>query len=559
MAQVSDDELKAAVEALYAASGNVSEAARRLKLHRHTYKHRLETAQTRLGMQIGKIADGRIDYVKSKKKTLPPKGKVARYLLTSAQNNTHHHKEGWQNLLAYRKWLARRGDTCEILIGTYSYQIDAYGAKAVKRGKKESEDHELWYDPELEPYFCDESTQLAPGLIWCGEQNILPTALDPLKDFATYNGRNSNVVPHAKHALESVPSLPDEATKLNYTTGSITLRNYIQKRAGIRAEREHCYGAVIVEVDSNGNWYVRQLTVDEKGDIYDIGPTGYRSVKVADSQVAFIRADAPATETMIEAVNQPDVHESEMLTWVRELLWGTGGLVDQFAPKRQFLHDLFSMRSRSHHEQKDFFRTFQKHVDRQDIVEDEVNGSASFLRQAVRKHMETVVIRSNHDRHLDRWLDEFQVKYDPGNVRYFTKLQHARLKAYEDGDRDFNVLEYALREAGCPDSVYFNGEDESYVICKYSRTVAGIECGLHGDLGPNGAPGSSRNLTKLARPVNKGHDHTASIKNLVYSAGSCALNLPYEKGPTAHTVSLIVTFENAARQILTCWKGKARA
>jgi hypothetical protein len=83
------------------------------------------------------------------------------------------------------------------------------------------------------PFLKDHAIQLAPGLIWCGEMNILPTATNPLSRLEDYNGRASNIIPHAVHALESIASLPDEATKFNYATGAITLRNYIQKRAGI--------------------------------------------------------------------------------------------------------------------------------------------------------------------------------------------------------------------------------------------------------------------------------------------------------------------------------------
>src|SRR5262249_10829390 len=162
------------------------------------------------------------------------------------------------------------GDTCEFILGSFSYAIDAYGAKAVKRGtfdKKVANGSlgKLWYAPELVPYIKDEAIQLAPGLIWCGEMNILPTVVHPLTGLDDYNGRNSNIIPHVKHAMESIASLADEATKFNYSTGTITLRNYIQKRAGIVAERKHTYGALIVEVDHEGNWYVRQLTVDDKG------------------------------------------------------------------------------------------------------------------------------------------------------------------------------------------------------------------------------------------------------------------------------------------------------
>ena len=87
----------------------------------------------------------------------------------------------------------------------------------------------------------------------------MPTASNPLSGFETYSGRNSSIFPHAKLAMHSIASLQGSGAKLIYTTGTITQRNYIQKKAGILAEFHHCYGALLVEVDHEGVWKVRQI------------------------------------------------------------------------------------------------------------------------------------------------------------------------------------------------------------------------------------------------------------------------------------------------------------
>jgi hypothetical protein len=572
---VSDAELRKCVEAYRESGGNRSEAARMCGLPRNTYRERLMIAEKKFKLKLGKVVDGRMDVADAEVRPLPPEGAVARYILSSCQNNTHPHRAGLDALLAYRDWLQSDevnggNDTCEFILGSFSYAIDAYGEKSTKRGtfdeKKDSGSlGKLWYAPELEPFIKDRAIQLAPALMWCGEMNILPTAANPLTGMDDYNGRASNIVPHVKHALQSVASLADEATKLNYSTGTITLRNYIQKRVGILAEPKHCYGGLIVEVDAAGNWYVRQLTVDSKGCVYDIGPAGFRSVRAkasgVDALVATPVDGAKARpKSWVENITWGDIHASEMDLEVREAGWESGGLLDQLTPRSQCWHDLFSMRSRGHHEMKNFHRMFQKYVNGEGRVEDEMRVTADFCKDAWRTWCETVVVRSNHCRHLDRWLCDEDARKDLPNVTYWMALNGALLKAMEDGDRDFNVLEYALRQCGIPESIRFLGEDESYVVAKGGAAVReGIECGLHGDLGPNGARGSSRSLKKLGRPVNKDHDHTATIMDAVFSGGACSLDFPYMKGPNAHSVSHIVTFENAARQILTYWQGKFRA
>lgn len=543
---VSDEDLLQDVQAYYDHGGSKSEAARSRGLRRSTYNDRLRLAQTRLGVVLGKVADGQIEPTGSEVRRLPRKGKVARYVLTSIQNNTHIHP-AFNNLLALVDWLdGRNGDTCEMMIGTFSYQVAAYGPKAVKRGTfNRRQAHEgLWYAPEAERFIVDRSVELAPGLVWCGEQNILPTTRHPLTAFEDYNGRKSNIVPHAKIAMESVASMADEATKFNYSTGTITQRNYIQKRAGILAEQKHSYGAALVEVDHDGNWFVRQLTVADDDSIMDVGPTGTGGIRV--------QAGIVTPQAVVASANWGDAHVAEMDGWVRKLCWGEGGMLDTLRPRFQFMNDVFSMRSRGHHEERDFHRTYAKMVTGEGSVQDELDLTADFLSEAARPFCETVVVPANHDRHLDRWLNEADFRKDPANAKTFVRLQYQVLDALDRGLRSFNVLEWALRDAGCPATTRFLELDESFL-------VHGVENGLHGDLGPNGSRGSTRSLTKMGRPINKGHDHTAAIRDNVFSAGSCSLNFPYMKGPNSHSVSHIVTYENGTRAIVTMWGGRWRA
>src|SRR6266702_1639142 len=115
--EVSVEELKKDVEAYMATGGNRSAAARLRSLPRNTYRDRLEMAQKKLGLQLGKIVDGRVDYTKAEKRKLPKGKSVARYIVSSIQNNTHAHP-GFKNLEAYADWLRSFG-TCEIILGTF--------------------------------------------------------------------------------------------------------------------------------------------------------------------------------------------------------------------------------------------------------------------------------------------------------------------------------------------------------------------------------------------------------------------------------------------------------
>lgn len=539
-------ELELDVAAYYNNKGDKASAARARHLPYPVYMNRLLEAEQVLNFKVDrKIVEGKLASNGAVSMKLPPEGDRKFYLLTSIQNNTHLHP-GWTNLLAYVTWLnALPNCSCELFVGTYSYQKARYGSKAVKRGKYDPQvAEELWYDPEAEPYIVDRRIALAPGLIWCGEMNILPTAKRPLGGLEEYNGRKSNIIPHAKTEMESVASMADEATKFNYSTGTITQLNYIQKKQGILAEQAHSYGALIVEVDAGGNWWVRQLILGDNDEIMDTGPSPYEGLIVVDGEVQTTRTT--------ESIYWGDGHAAEMEAWVRDLCWGAGGMLDTLLPSSQYIGDIFSMRTRGHHDISNFHTMFAKHIQGEESVEDEIQLTADFANEAHRPWCDTRIVPSNHDRHLERWLNEADFRQDLLNAKYFCWLQYQVLDALERGDVSFNVLEWALRQAGAPEEFDFLSLDESSIVLD-------IENGLHGDLGSNGARGSTLNLMRLGRRINKGHDHTAAIRGKVYSAGACSLKFPFMRGPNSHSVTHIVTYKNSARTLVTMWGGKWRA
>lgn len=537
--------IQQAVDAYYATGGVKSEAAKLLGIPVATYGSRLDMAERDYGIQLRKIVDGKLHPDVTRQEKLPKKGHRRYFILTSAQNNTHVHP-AWNNILAYSQWLnGLPNTTCDIMVGTYSYQISAYGPKAVKRGSFDArKSHEgLWYAPEILKHVVDDNVEIAPGLVWCGKHNVLPTAKDPLLDMETFNGRKSNVVPHAKQEMRSVASMPDEATKFNWSTGTITQRNYIQKKAGIVAEQGHEYGAVLVGVDSDGNWYVRFLAIGADDEIMDIGPAGYQGVIVQAGMVE----EAHVTGY----VYWGDIHVAEADPWAIELAFGKGGMLDQLRPEHQFMGDVFSMRASSHHEWKDFHTKYRRRQQEQSNVKKELQDTADFLVMAERPFCTTHVLASNHHDHFQKWLNAFDFRTDLENAKTFCWYNFHYLDAIDRNDEAFDLLEFALTEQGAPKSVDFLARNQSFVCY-------GAECSLHGDMGANGSKGSTKGLKKLGRPVNKGHDHQAAKMGGSMSAGAMGLNFDYMNGPSAHSISQIVGFLNGERTIVTFWKGKFR-
>src|SRR5258708_25584789 len=134
--------------------------------------------------------------------------------------------------------------------------------------------------------------------------------------------------------MRSIAEMQREGVKMNYTTGTITQKNYIQKREGVIAEFHHIYGALLVEVNSDGNWWVRQLNQDEG--------TG----TLQDLRVLVTNGEVVSTEAPVEAVVWGDLHSTIADEEVVDI---SMNLLDELKPEYQFLHDVLEGASINRH------------------------------------------------------------------------------------------------------------------------------------------------------------------------------------------------------------------
>lgn len=549
------------VAAAFEKCGDQRKTARYLGVSRTTVQLHL----MKMGIADKALAGGTLDGdIKERVLPLPPEGEVTRYLLTCAQSNTYLNDQVWATLLGIANYYG-----AQLHVSRFSYNKGAY----LNRGNLQkpggfdadetdevhaiTDDGAMWFDPRVVKYASDDRLQLAPGLSYCGEMNILPTAVRPLSSLETYTGRKSAVIPHVKFAMDSIASGNSEPAKFNYTTGTVTLKNYIQKKAGQKAEFHHCYGALLVEVDSQGDWWCRQLNADRKGRIYDIGDR-------SDGVILFDGDNKPKFKQRVEAINWGDIHVAEALydEDVIEANWGKGGMLDVLMPKYQFAHDTFSFLSRNHHDEKDSHRLFEKFINGQDNVATELQLTGQFICQRMlRNWTKVVVVDSNHDRALKKWLNSANYKADPMNRICFLRLELQQSIAIQVKNEEFHLLEYALEMYGAvdPTVVRFLREDESFIICRDAG--GGIECGDHGHLGVNGAKPAPLQFAKMGRRRNGGHTHSAGIIDGNFTAGVTGKpkRFKYRKGASSWSQSDIVTYPNGKRTIITKWMNKYRA
>ena len=536
----------------------------------HRKRHGLDSpmplGEDQLSESIGKDApaDGipdenvlrtSLDYREAEDKPLPPEGKVKRYLLTCAQNHTPLAEEFWSNLLVLK---AHYG--AELMVSRFTYAKSQFQKKREKPGIDPSEGEAVeTYPKEIQPYLSDSMVRLAPGIVWCGEFNILPTAVRPLSGLQTYTKSESMVVPHVKVAMESyIRRQGLETPCFGYTTGAVTVRNYLQRKAGQKAEFHHVFGALLVEVDSKGRWWARQINAEHDGTIHDL------DLKIADGELY--------DRQPVASITWGDIHVAQINEDSETAAWGTkrerkgfagdpASMVKVLRPRHQVFHDVLDFRARNHHDANDPHKMFENFIRKYDNVAMEVAETARWIedkkKQANRWGGEVAVVASNHDDFFTKWLKRTEAyRTDPVNAIFFLKSQLAYYESIEreakGTGRRIEPFEWAYSEY-CDEKVVFVGEEDSYM-------VADVEHAMHGHLGPNGSRGSLANLSRLGNKINIGHSHSAGILDGAYQAGVTGkLHMTYNRGPSSWSHSHIVTYENGKRAIITEVGGKWRA
>jgi hypothetical protein len=457
------------------------------------------------------------------------------FILTAAQDQTGVHEAAWANLKAY----AEHRDA-EIMVGGFTYQKGLFEDHSVETNV---------FATAVTPYLCPTVEDLAPGLVWYGKANVLPTAVDPLSGWDTQTRDKWMIIPHAKIALKCIPTMPGKRPKQIMTTGVITQPNYVQRNAGQKAEFHHTIGALVVEVAPDGVHFCRQLNCRSDGSFQDL------DMIVAEGRVT--------DGHRIESLTAGDIHvemldgETALGTWginstdLRQL--ASDGIIDVLRPHYQFVHDTYDFTPRSHHTRNDPHEKALRIAEGQDEVFQSIRKAAEFLQAIHRPFCQTVNVAANHLFHLDYWLKDSKGAEDAVNAWYWHRLNAAWHDAIRAGDDEFMVHEYAMRMAAGGDGldgVTFLREGQSFVTC---QTTSPIENGLHGDRGPRGSRGSLANLAKIVERVNIGHTHAPGIRESAYQAGTSGRRDPRfaVKSPTTWMPAHILSYPSGKRAIVT--------
>lgn len=452
-----------------------------------------------------------------------------RYLITAAQNATPVEGPFWEALKVAAAHLK-----AELIVIPLRYK------NATSIWSTQQESHE-WWDPAVEPFLFDQRKALGPNLVLVGDVKTQPTASSPLTGFESLTGGESCIIGHTKMQFRSVPAPTGRFPKILTTTGACTQRNFTDTKAGALGKFHHFLGAVIVEL-SGKRFHLRQINGDrETGSFIDLD-TEYSPAGVTP---------APAALGLVMG----DTHARFICPNVERATFSPGGIVDTLNPRTLVWHDVIDGYATNPHHKGNPFVAQAKYRGALGNVRAEVEHAVSFVAERTRGR-ESVIVSSNHDNFLERWIIAHDWKADPGNAAFYLEtaihvVESARMTAR--GADYADPFAYWVGKLKGKAAIRCLGKDESFQI-------ADIECGLHGHAGPNGARGSLKNLSRLGARVISGHTHTPGIEEGHYQCGtSTPLKLEYTNGPSSWLNAHTVVYANGKRALLTIIDGEWRA
>lgn len=344
--------------------------------------------------------------------------------------------------------------------------------------------------------------------------------------------QRSMIVASPKQFLEYVPIANDKIPHALMTTGAVTLPRYtttdkfMSLRTAYIAQFDHKMGAIIVDIKDSKQFQFRQIQAEYgTGNFIDLG-VNYGSEK----------------QERPEALTLGDLHVGETDP---EVMAATNQLLKDLKPKRVFLHDVFDGTSISHH-------TEDQHITRskQDItLEQELLMCKEVLSKLREDHPyveEWIIVRSNHDDFIDRYLQRGEYTKDHKNSKIAHKIALSKLESSAMG------FEEGLKIVG------FNSKKFNFLHINGSYKVSGIECGVHGHLGLNGSRSASNSGLEIGYgPGIYGHSHTAGILREIFRTGtSTYLRVAYNHGASSWTQTHCLLYKNGSRQLINIIDGK---
>lgn len=449
------------------------------------------------------------EYFKTaQKRTLKKDSK--KFIITWAQNATPVHLQFLKNIEAYAKEVSAE---ISVIAGRYK--------NPTSRFPELKDEH---WAKEVIPYLDANRHKIHPHLAVLSDVKVHPTASTPLSGFNGVTGLESCIIGHPRVHLKSLSVLDGYMNKLLLSTGAVTVDNYTDSKAGKKGAFHHQLGFVIVELDGDV-FHVRQVSAKSDGSFSDlIFEVKEEEVTTLDSCAAIVFGDVHIGD-----------HDEKALRTSFEL-------AERLYPGKIILHDIFNGHSINHHETRHPFKVLEREEKGQLSLKQEIRQLKKWFIE--RPEYEYVVVRSNHDEFLDRWLEGSDWRKEANKAEY---LKYASILA--KGKAPKGIIPYILDKNFSP-YVTTLGISDSY-------RIEGWELGVHGHLGANGSKGSPIQFKNLNTKTITGHTHSPHKEDGHMSVGTLTkLRVGYNAGASSWLQSNIILHNNGKAQHVHIVKGR---
>lgn len=393
-------------------------------------------------------------------------------------------------------------------------------------------------EDELHPIFADYNVlggaKRLGKHVSISDWNIKPQQILPLTGLSRFTATDrTTIFASPKQHRVVVPNSNNSLPKILMTTGAVTKPRYNEAhRIGQIARRDHRYGAAIVEIEKNGLYHVRNITATVNGEFYDLA-----TLYDGDKQPVMVPP---------EALVYGDIHAMDLHKGTHK---ANLAMARAYNPKRLVLHDLFDGMSINHWnvgklvERHEDYKRSKLSLEKELILTGRVLNDYS----TAAGEGEVLVVASNHDERVHRWLQEGRFINEPQNLLLGTQL----LAAYLHGHNPLEIGLGMLSEVG--GNVTFLTRDDDY-------KVRGWQLGSHGDKGSNGGRGSQRSREEAYGKSIVAHSHTPSqIRDSIVVGTSSELQQRYTSGSAngwMHTNCFL--YDNGTAQLVNIINGRWR-
>jgi hypothetical protein len=340
------------------------------------------------------------------------------------------------------------------------------------------------------------------------------------------------IIAHPKQRFKAVSNSNEKLPKVLLGTGACTTPNYREtNHRGDAAKRDHMYGAWVIEIVDDVTYHIRPIRSGVNGVFVDLG-------KRFDGR-------KKQRNTICEALVLGDLHwgDTDPVVMIANF-----AMIRKFKPNRLVIHDLFNGHSISHHKSQKMIERVRDFKKGRSNLRKELTECREVLIQlsrAVGRNSQVIIVASNHNEFLNRYLEEKRWVNDTENYEIASELSTAMINGEDPVKAGVELI------GPIPPNIKFLDREDD----EKSR---GVQLGSHGDKGMNGARGSMRSRELAHGKSITGHSHTPEILRNTFIVGtSTHLRLSYTKGSASswmHTNAVL--YENGSVQLLNIINGQ---